>query len=481
MNPLGSSYTIDGLTGSVINIEALGTDSSSRFQSGSGDDFISTHEGFYSDYIATNAGNDSVKVFSGTDVVDMGPGNDTLIVDYSANGYDKTSESTDPLYAWSGSLATGYNGAYAYRSNPAENSVPRVVFTGVENFYVTLGSGNDLIRTGDGNDTFFGGAGDDVLTSGGGSDVFSYASSGNGVDTLTDFAPGDVIRVATANFSSAVQTGNGSALAQYQVQVSTSGSVTTLTIGTDATPGADITIRLNGVFAPSQLYASGANIGFVSAAPQTVTGGNASDKFTSGSGNDIFDGGAGTDTVIFSGTRAAHTITKTATGWTVSSSADGTDTIKNVERLQFSDSSVALDLDAANSAGGIYRLYGATFNRTPDLGGLGYWIAQADKGKSAVDMAIDFTYSPEFQSLFATKIIDNYATGANVVNLVTGFYTNVLHRTPDAAGRDWYANEITTHSRTVGQVLAEISDSPENVAQLAGVIANGIVFTAWNG
>jgi hypothetical protein len=96
-------------------------------------------------------------------------------------------------------------------------------------------------------------------------------------------------------------------------------------------------------------------------------------------------------------------------------------------------------------------------------------------------MAIDFTYSAEFQTLFATSITDNYATGANILNLVTGFYTNVLHRAPDAAGRDWYANEITTHARTVGQVLAEISDSPENIAQLAGVIANGIVYTPWGG
>jgi hypothetical protein len=214
---------------------------------------------------------------------------------------------------------------------------------------------------------------------------------------------------------------------------------------------------------------------------KTLTGTSANESFTTGAGNDTIDGGAGTDTVVFTGTRADHTIAKTSTGWTISSTADGTDTLSNVERLKFSDSGLALDLTAANSAGGIYRLYGATFNRTPDLGGLGYWIDQADKGKSAVSMAIDFTYSAEFQTLFATKITDNYATGANITALVTGFYTNVLHRTPDAAGRDWYADQITTHQKTVGQVLAEISDSPENIAQLAGVIANGIVYTPWGG
>jgi serralysin len=210
--------------------------------------------------------------------------------------------------------------------------------------------------------------------------------------------------------------------------------------------------------------------------------GNAVNNILRGNGgNDTIGGGAGTDTAMFTGTRADHTIAKSSTGWTVSSVADGSDTLIDIERLKFSDSGLALDLTAANSAGGIYRLYGATFNRTPDLAGLGYWIDQADKGKSAVTMAIDFTYSAEFQTLFATKITDNYATGANITALVTGFYTNVLHRTPDAAGRDWYADQITTRQKTVGQVLAEISDSPENIAQLAGVIANGIVYTPWGG
>jgi hypothetical protein len=221
--------------------------------------------------------------------------------------------------------------------------------------------------------------------------------------------------------------------------------------------------------------------GFPKDANKTLTGTSANETFVGGSGNDAIDGSGGIDTVVFTGTRADHTLTKTTAGWTVSSTADGTDTLQNVERLQFSDTSLALDLTAANSAGGIYRLYGATFNRTPDLAGLGYWISQADKGQSAVAMAIDFTYSAEFQTLFATKITDNYATGANVVNLVTGFYTNVLHRAPDAAGRDYYANEITTHNKTVGQVLAEISDSPENIAQLAGVIQNGVAYTPWLG
>lgn len=213
----------------------------------------------------------------------------------------------------------------------------------------------------------------------------------------------------------------------------------------------------------------------------TLIGNAANNVLRGNGGNDALDGGAGIDTAIFTGSKSDYTLAKTSTSLSISSTSEGTDSLQNIERLQFADSSLAFDLQAPNSAGGIFRLYKATFNRTPDLGGLGYWIDQADKGKNAVAMAIDFTYSQEFQSVYATRTTDNFGTGADVSSLVTGFYKNVLGREPDAGGRDFYINQITTHAKTVGQVLAEISDSPENIAQLAGVIENGITYTAWMG
>jgi hypothetical protein len=202
-------------------------------------------------------------------------------------------------------------------------------------------------------------------------------------------------------------------------------------------------------------------------------------------GNDTLTGtSGGINSVTFSGLLANYVVVADGTGkFTVQDSvgSDGRDTLSNIQRARFADKSLAFDTSGSNSAGGIYRIYAAAFNRTPDLAGLGYWIDRADKGASALDIATGFTYSTEFQTLFAATITDSYATGVNVTDLVTGFYTNVLHRTPDAAGRDWYADQITTRQKTVGQVLAEISDSDENKAQLAAVIANGIVFAPWGG
>ncbi|HRF02664.1 MAG TPA: VCBS domain-containing protein, partial [Pirellulaceae bacterium] len=67
------------------------------------------------------------------------------------------------------------------------------------------------------------------------------------------------------------------------------------------------------------------------------------DTLTGGAGNDFIDGGSGNDVAIFSGTSAQYTVTNNGNGtWTVTDSVggrDGTDTVTNVERLQFSDRS----------------------------------------------------------------------------------------------------------------------------------------------
>ena len=214
-----------------------------------------------------------------------------------------------------------------------------------------------------------------------------------------------------------------------------------------------------------------------------LVGHSGNDTLTGNAGNDTLDGGAGIDTAIFAGLANEYIIQKLTSGWQVSDTVtvgnEGIDTLYNIERLHFSDVNVALDINGPTSAGGIYRLYQATFDRTPDLGGLGYWISQADKGENAIAMAIDFTYSTEFRQLYGVSTNDNYLTGANISSVVNGFYQHVLHRAPDQAGLNYYTDVIVAHTKTVGQVLAEIADSPENYALVIGQIQNGIDYTPW--
>jgi hypothetical protein len=69
--------------------------------------------------------------------------------------------------------------------------------------------------------------------------------------------------------------------------------------------------------------------------------GNAADNTIKGSGgNDTIDGGAGTDTAVFSGQRAAYTLTALGTNGIQVVGPDGTDTLTNIEKLAFDDQTV---------------------------------------------------------------------------------------------------------------------------------------------
>lgn len=198
-----------------------------------------------------------------------------------------------------------------------------------------------------------------------------------------------------------------------------------------------------------------------------ITGAAADDIFRATSASDGFDGGAGIDTVVFSGARAAYAFSAVLPGeWGVTSASGGADVLRNVERMRFDDVTVALDIQG--DGGQAYRLYQAAFARQPDAKGLGDWIEFFDKGGRLEDAAKGFVVSPEFRSL--------YGAAPNTEELVTRFYQNVLRRDPEPAGFEYWFHQINAGVQTVPMVLAKFSESPENQANLIGVIGDGFSY-----
>ena len=74
----------------------------------------------------------------------------------------------------------------------------------------------------------------------------------------------------------------------------------------------------------------------------TLEGGSGDDILNGGSGNDTLDGGSGIDTAVFDTKKLESAIVQTATGVVVTSATTGTDTLSNVEFLQFSDETVTV-------------------------------------------------------------------------------------------------------------------------------------------
>ena len=253
-------------------------------------------------------------------------------------------------------------------------------------------------------------------------------------------------------------------------------SAVTIPISLDMTPGAYSSVgRLSsGVAALADLTISFDALienAIGTAQNDSMIGNSINNVLTGGAGDDTIDGGAGTDTAVFSVARATSTITKSGTGWTVSSTADGSDTLANVERLQFTDATVALDISGIG--GQAYRIYQAAFNRAPDAGGLGFWISAMDKGYSLKSVAEGFVASGEFKTL--------YGTSPTNAELISKMYDNVLHRTPDQGGYDFWLGVLNRRDATVAEVLAQFGESAENVAALVGVIGNGFAFTPYGG
>jgi hypothetical protein len=117
-------------------------------------------------------------------------------------------------------------------------------------------------------------------------------------------------------------------------------------------------------------------------------------------------------------------------------------------------------------------LYKAAFNRTPDLGGLGFWINNMDTGAGYSSVAQSFVNSSEFQTAFG-------GSSPSVNTLVTKLYGNVLNRTADAGGLAFWQEKLSTGGWTTADILGYFSTSGENVTNVAPLIANGIQYKEW--
>jgi hypothetical protein len=201
-----------------------------------------------------------------------------------------------------------------------------------------------------------------------------------------------------------------------------------------------------------------------------LTGTANNDTLHTGAANIAIDGGAGTDTLVVNGGRANYTLAKQVWGFGLTDNAGsgGHDTLLNIERVQFNDAWVALDVNG--NAGEIFRLYQAAFGRPSDAAGLGYWIWRMDNGASLTDVSHEFmTGQPEFDQLYGANPSDT--------DFINHLYENVLHREADSGGFTYWLNVLHNSPNARADVLTGFSESPENQALVIGNIQNGMTFT----
>jgi hypothetical protein len=174
---------------------------------------------------------------------------------------------------------------------------------------------------------------------------------------------------------------------------------------------------------------------------------------------EFFDGRGDLDVITFQNPAASYQIGVRGDSRAI---VNGVELIAT-ERLEFDDFTLALDL--AGTAGQVYRLYQAAFDREPDLAGLSFNVDAVDDGQTIRSMAQYFSTSREFQALY----------GQNVSNaeFTETLYENVLNRTPDTSGYQYWNSQLS-NGMSRGEMLLLFSDSAENVALVAPEIQGGI-------
>jgi len=150
---------------------------------------------------------------------------------------------------------------------------------------------------------------------------------------------------------------------------------------------------------------------------------------------------------------------------TVTSSAEGTDTLVNIERLQFSDVSVALDL--SGNAGTTARILGAVF------GPEGLAIKQyVGIGLQLLDAGT--SYEALMQAALAAKL----GAGASHTAVVNLLYTNVIGTAPGPAELALYKGLLDSGAMTQGALGVLAADTSFNAANinLTGLADTGIEY-----
>lgn len=184
-------------------------------------------------------------------------------------------------------------------------------------------------------------------------------------------------------------------------------------------------------------------------------------------GTDFFDGGLGLDTVVYSGPQERYSINKSGNRYVVSepTGSDDTDYLTNIERLQFSNGKVALDL--TGNAGEAARLIGA-------LLGPSY---VKDKALAGIVIGLlDQNYTPQTIAGLGlnTSMYLGLAGSASHEDFVKHVFQNVTGRPPAPAELQTYVGMLSSGtSQAALAVMAADTDLTAAQIGLTGLMLHG--------
>ncbi len=214
-----------------------------------------------------------------------------------------------------------------------------------------------------------------------------------------------------------------------------------------------------------------------SAFDDVLIGNDLNNRLTGNLGNDWIEGGKGVDTAVFAGNRANYILSYDF-GKNFVQAHDGVsgfDTLISIERLQFSDVSVALDVGTAQSAGKTALLIGAVlpgqlaFDSSKQAL-LGTVISLFDAGYTVNDLSGALLRLPIWNILTGVVASDN-------TDIARYLLTNVNRQAPDQATLNAAVTALNTEGHQ-GDWLAALVSSAANQTHvgLVGLATSGLEY-----
>ncbi|HSW07390.1 Ig-like domain-containing protein [Aquabacterium sp.] len=216
---------------------------------------------------------------------------------------------------------------------------------------------------------------------------------------------------------------------------------------------------INGSAASDELIGTGDH--------DTLVGAAGDDVMAGVQGDDILQGDAGIDFAVFGGARVEYTVGTVDGGWAISDLFDieGRDLLYGMERVAFTDSFLALDLDG--NAGTTAKILGAVFGAASvaNEAYVGIGITLLDGGMSYLDL----------MQLALEARLGAGASNTAVVNLL---YSNLVGVLPSTSERLYYEDLITSGFVSQASLGVLAADTELNIVNidLTGLMESGIGF-----
>ncbi len=197
------------------------------------------------------------------------------------------------------------------------------------------------------------------------------------------------------------------------------------------------------------------------------TGSAASDRLRGGDGADTLAGQGGVDTAVYFGQRTEFVVARAASGEATvqrRASPGDVDTLRQVERIEFRDGNLALDVDGA--AGQVARILGTVF-------GAG---AVANRGYAGIGLSVADGGASELQLM--QLALQAAAPGASNEALVRLVYGNVIGTPPPASELQYFQSLLDngTSSQAGLALMAAGTQYLADRIDLVGLSAQGLAY-----